>query len=131
LLQREENLCSEFYIECTTNILRPKVIVDYNRIPLILEEGTVRITFDSDIRAAVGGWDLFDETLPRLPAQEAGWLVLEVKYTQFIPQLIHKLLPFPGREFMAFSKYVACYDAAHHITDITAGISKTYSGWRN
>lgn len=130
LLNKENNLYGEFYYECMCNILRPKVIVDYNRIPLVLDEGTVRITFDSDIRAAVGGFNIFDSDLPRIPACEADYVVLEVKYTEFIPQMIKKLIPSDGQEFVAFSKYVACYDAAHHLTDVTAGISKTHLGWR-
>lgn len=130
LLEKEKNLCREFYAECVGELLRPKVIVDYYRVPLILEEGTVRITFDSDICAAVGGFDIFDSTLPSLPAQEPGYLVLEVKYTQFLPEILRKLLPTDGQEFVAFSKYVECCKAAHHLTDVTAGISKTYLGWR-
>ncbi len=130
MLGRKENLCKEFFVEHTVNLLRPKVIVDYDRVPLILDEGTVRITFDSEICAAVGGFDIFDPTLPRLPAQEQGRLVLEVKYTEFIPQLLRLLLPADGQEFVAFSKYVACYEAVHHLTDVTAGISKTNLGWR-
>ena len=131
LLQRKENLCGEFYIECVAELLRPKVIVDYDRVPLILNEGTVRITFDDHVRAAVGGFNIFDPDLPTIPAQEPEYLILEVKYTEFLPQLIRKLLPSPNQDFLAFSKYVACYDAVHHLTDITAGISKTKLGWRN
>lgn len=130
LLDKDKNLYKEFYYECMTNLLRPKVIVDYNRIPLVQDEGTVRITFDSDIRAAVGSFDIFDSKLPQFSACEADYLVLEVKYTEFIPQMIKELLPLDGQEFTAFSKYVACYDAAHHLTDMTAGISKTHLGWR-
>ena len=130
LLYKEENLCKEFYVELVTKLLRPKVIVDYNRIPLIQEEGTVRITFDSEIAAAVGGFDIFDESLPKIPAIDPETEVLEVKYTE-LPMLIKELLPVDGLEFIAFSKYVGCYEAAHHITDVTAGISKTNIGWRN
>jgi hypothetical protein len=127
MLKREENLCREFYAECTCNMLRPKVIVDYVRFPMVMDEGTVRITFDSEVCAAVGGFDIFDSSLPKLPAQEPDREILEVKYTEFIPHLIKQLLPPDGHEFVAFSKYVACYEAAHHLTDITAGISKTGS----
>ena len=125
LLRREENLCREFYVECVSHLERPKVIVDYNRVPLILQEGTVRITFDSNIHAAVGGFDIFDASLPVIAAQSPGFLVLEVKYTEFLPQLIKQLLPLDGQESSAFSKYVACDEAAHQITDATAGVSKT------
>ena len=124
LLKKPENLCGEFYAELVGNLLRPKVIVDYDRIPLILDEGTVRITFDMNVRAALGGFDIFDSGLPTLPAMEPCRQILEVKYTEFIPQLIKQLLPPDGGEFTAFSKYTMCYEAAHHITDPTAGLSK-------
>ena len=125
LLRREENLCREFYVGCVTDLLRPKVIVDYRRTPLIMEAGTVRLTFDEDIRAAVGGFDIFDPGLPVISAQEPDKVLLEVKYTEFLPQLIRQLLSEGAREFHSFSKYVACWDAARHLTDLTAGIGKT------
>jgi len=130
LLNKKDNLYKEFYFECMSNLLRPKVIVDYNRIPLTMEEGTVRITFDSLVAAAVGSYDIFDPSLAKLPAMDPNNIILEVKYTEFLPQLIKQLLPCEAQEFVAFSKYVACYDAAHHLTDLTAGISKTHLGWR-
>ncbi len=126
LLEKEGGLYGEFYSECMMNLLRPKVIVDYNRIPLVMDEGTVRITFDSEVAAAVGSFDIFDRNLPGLPAQDPSVEILEVKYTQFLPQIIRQLLPTEGSEFVAFSKYVFCFEAAHHLTAPTAGINKTY-----
>ena len=46
----------EFYVEYMSNVLRPRVIVDYEREPWILDAGTVRITFDMNVRAAVDGF---------------------------------------------------------------------------
>lgn len=126
LLEREENLCKEFYYECTAKLLRPKVIVDYERTPLVMDAGTVRITLDKHVRAAIGSFDIFDPELPTIPAIAPDKLVLEVKYTAFLPQLIQRLLPMNGQELSAFSKYAECYEAAHHLTDPTAGITKTY-----
>lgn len=125
LLSHPAALCREFYYECVSRLQRPKVIVDYEREPLICEEGDVRITFDSDVRAAVGGWDIFDPELPTLAALEPGMLVLEVKFTQFLPGIIQKLLPSFGQEFLAVSKYTLCYERAHHLTDTLAGVTKT------
>lgn len=125
LLHHKNPLCQEFYYECVVNLQRPKVIVDYEREPLIRREGDVRITFDSDVRAAVCGWDIFDPDLPTLATLEPGTLVLEVKFTEMIPQLIKELLPVDGQEFSAISKYTLCYERAHHLTDVMAGISKT------
>ena len=105
--------------------MKPKVIVDYDREPFIYNEGDVRITFDSNVRAAVGSFDIFDASLPTLEALEPGKLVLEVKFTEFLPAHIHKLLPLNGHEFTAVSKYTLCYERAYHLTDTLAGVSKT------
>lgn len=125
LLEKEETLCKEFYYECMVNLYRPKVIVDYEREPLIFPKGDVRITFDSDVRAAVGGWDIFDSELPAFSVLDQGMIVLEVKFTELIPDIIKKLLPLDGQQFSAISKYTLCYEQAHHMTDLMAGISKT------
>ncbi len=75
LLSSPYSLCREFYVECVSNLMRPRTIVDYDRVPWIMDEGTVRITFDSDVRAAVGSYDIFDPSLPTLPVLEPGnWL---------------------------------------------------------
>ncbi len=125
LLRRQENLCREFWVECTSALLRPKVIVDYRRTPLILEEGTVRLTFDEDVRAAVGSFDIFDPALPVISAQEPDKVLLEVKYTEFLPRFIRQLLSDGAKEYHSFSKYVACYEAARHLTNLSAGIGKS------
>ncbi|MFR7798920.1 MAG: hypothetical protein ACLU37_13135 [Collinsella sp.] len=48
--------------------------MDYEREPWVMDEGTVRITFDMNVRAAVGSFDIFDATLPALPVwSQARW----------------------------------------------------------
>ena len=70
-------------------------------------------------------YDIFDPELPTLSVLEPEVLVLEVKFTEFLPGLIRKLLPLDGQEFSAVSKYTLCYERAHHLTDALAGITKT------
>ena len=125
LLDHPAPLCREFYYEWRTRQYRPKVIVDYDREPLILPEGDVRITFDRHVRAAVGSYDIFDPNLATLETLPDGMLVLEVKFTEFLPALIHKLLPLDGQQFTAVSKYTLCYEQAFHIADPLAGVVKT------
>ncbi|MDO5408033.1 MAG: polyphosphate polymerase domain-containing protein [Eubacteriales bacterium] len=115
LLNSPHSLCREFYVECVCNMMRPRVIVDYEREPWIMDAGTVRITFDSDVRAAVGSFDLFDPTLPTLPVLEPGKLVMEAKFTQMLPQLVRNLLPPSASEFTAVSKYVLCCDKTRYL----------------
>ena len=115
LLYSPHSLCREFYIECTCNMMRPRTIVDYERIPWILDAGTVRITFDSDVRAAIGSYDIFDPGLPALSVLEPGKLILEVKFTEMLPQLLRDVLPPPAAEFTAVSKYVLCYEKTRYM----------------
>ena len=46
LLRSSYRLCREFYIECVCNMMHPRVIVDYEREPWIMDTGTVRLTMD-------------------------------------------------------------------------------------
>lgn len=115
LLKSPHPLCREFYLECIMNLMRPRTIVDYEREPWILDEGTVRITFDSDVRAAIGSYDIFDPLLPSLPVLEPGKCVMEVKFTEFLPQFVRELLPDRASEFTAVSKYVLCYEKTAYL----------------
>ena len=121
----EEPLCREFYVEYMSNVLRPRVIVDYEREPWILDAGTVRITFDMNVRAAVDGFDVFDRSLPTLPVLEPGKLVMEVKFTEFLPQIVRDILPGKAQEITAASKYVLCYDKASYLR----GFDYWQEGW--
>lgn len=110
LLKREEALCKTFYVECTSNLLRPRVIVDYEREPFVYRYGDVRITFDMDVRTALLSYDIFDDKLPILGTMPPDTLVMEVKYTEFLPQQIRNILPQDAEDLSAFSKYVVCYE---------------------
>lgn len=110
LPERKEELCKRFYYQCTSRLLRPKVIVDYVREPYIYEAGDVRITFDSEIREAQFLGDLFDPYLPSHAVMDAGELIMEVKYTSFLPEFIRQIIPAGASDYTAASKYVMCYE---------------------
>lgn len=115
LLNSPYALCREFYVECVSHMMRPRVIVDYDREPWIMDVGTVRITFDSDVRAAVLGNNIFDPGLPGLPVLEPGKLIMEVKFTELLPQIVREVLPPASSEFTAVSKYVLCYEKTRYL----------------
>ncbi len=117
LLKKENNLLREFYVECVSNFMRPRVIVDYDREPFILDGGTVRITFDKKVRAAVGSFDIFDDSLSVLPALPPDKLIMEVKYTEFLPMLVKSMVPPSASEMVAASKYVMCCDKTAYLFD--------------
>ena len=115
LLHSDNNLLKEFYFECVSNVLRPRVIVDYDRTPYIMDSGTVRITFDKKVRAAIGGFDIFDSQLPTLGALPEDKLIMEVKYTEFLPQIVRNMCPTGASEFTAASKFVLCCDKTAYL----------------
>lgn len=105
-------LLKEFYYECVACVMRPRVIVDYDREPFVLGAGDVRITFDKHVRAGMGTFDLFDPELPTAETLRGDQMIMEVKFTQFLPRQVRSILPPRSAELTAASKYVLCCDAA-------------------
>jgi len=112
LLKKENPLFHEFYFQCATNVMRPCVIVDYEREPYVYRAGDVRITFDTDIRSAMLNNDFFRSDLSCIYAIEYDKMVLEVKFTEFLPKIIQQVLPLRSSELVAFSKFTACLEAS-------------------
>ena len=96
------------YIDCATKILRPIVAVDYDCEVFICDEGNVRMTFDMNLRAGQGSGDLFDPHLPTVPAYENGMMILEVKYDDFLPRFVSKMLRPLNLWQSAQSKFAMC-----------------------
>lgn len=116
LLKDNNNLLGVFYHECVSKIMRPRVIVDYEREPYIMEAGDVRITLDKHIRAGADNFDIFDPDLPTVETLDPGLLVLEVKFTEFLPNILRKILPLnTSAEYDAISKFILGCDKTNHI----------------
>ena len=114
LLRRKEDICTEFYYECITNRMSPKVIVDYDRIPFVYPYGNVRITFDLNLRAAIPEDSLADKLVPTFEVMP-GFFVLEVKYTEFLPEIFRNVLYGEVENSVAVSKYVMCCDKVENL----------------
>lgn len=112
LRRRRESLLLEFYFECTANLMRPRVIVDYDREPFVMDAGEVRLTFDKHVRAGMGRLALFDADLPTAEVMPADRLILEVKYTSFLPKMLRRMLTVRSADLTAASKFMMCCDAA-------------------
>lgn len=114
LLRSPDPLCQVYYHELRSKYLRPRVIIDYEREPFVMAAGTVRITFDMHVRAAMGAHGMFDPRLAAIELLEPGLLVMEVKYTEFLPSLVQRALPQRAADFTALSKYVLACDRTMH-----------------
>lgn len=108
MLSTGNALLTEFYAKLRYQRLRPKTLVDYWREAYIFPYGNVRITFDSDVRTGVYSTGLFDNTTPTLRTGAPGVLLLEVKYDDFLPDIIRDMIQTNTRHAHAFSKYAVC-----------------------
>ncbi len=99
-------LVRELAIKMEFELLRPKVIVDYIREPYVYSPGNVRVTIDRDIRTGLKCLDFFDPELVTVKTEDT--ILLEIKYDEFLPELIFNMVQLKGRREEAFSKYAAC-----------------------
>lgn len=104
----ESPLLREFYIDFTSRHLRPKVIVEYDRQSFVYDYGQVRVTFDKGIRYERTHLDLFEEKAVYLPAIQPEYVVLEVKFTGFLPGVIKAMIQEAGLVQQSVSKYSIC-----------------------
>ena len=89
-----------------TRYMRPKVIIEYERSAFVYPLGNVRITFDRNISASKYCEDfLSPQTRCKTPVLPAGMHILEVKYDEFLPDVIAQLLENGKMIQTAFSKY--------------------------
>lgn len=101
---RGDKLVTELYAKMSFDLLRPRTVVDYLREPFVYPPGNVRVTLDRDVRTALLSQRFFDPSLPTLSASE-NEMILEVKYDEFLPDLIRGLVNTGIRSPTSFSKY--------------------------
>ena len=90
-----------------TELLRPKVIVEYDRFAFVSRAGNVRITFDQCIRASKDT-EFFFEDIPMMPILPDQISLMEVKYDGILPGYIAGLVNTGELQQIAFSKYALC-----------------------
>ncbi len=107
MTQRHDPFVEEFYRKITTRQLRPKTIVDYTREPYIFPAGNVRITIDYNIRTGLTCTDFLNPDCITIPAGDAP-IILEVKWDNYLPDIIRDAVQLGSRHPCSFSKYAAC-----------------------
>ena len=103
-------MAGEFCADYYSKLLRPKVIVDYEREPYVMEAGTVRVTFDKAVRAASPRENLFDEGAPSYLAIPPERMIMEIKYTGYLPERVRQIFKTQDLPQTSASKYCLCVD---------------------
>lgn len=97
-----------FNLAIKNRLLRPKIIVEYDRQAYIFEPGNVRITLDRMLRSSrqfeafMLGKELQCDSVREIDS------VLEVKYDEFLPSFIAQLLENGNMIQTSYSKYRIC-----------------------
>mgnify|MGYP000739097217 CR=1 FL=1 len=116
LLKSPYNLCREFYIECMSNMMRTennRSIMRENHGSWMKERSGSHLIQMSEL--LLEAMYIFDSTLPALSVLEPGKLIMEVKFTEMLPQIVRDILQPHAAEFTAVSKYVLCYEKTRYM----------------
>lgn len=98
-------LLRELYRKMLTEGLCPKAVVDYTRETFVYAPGNVRVTLDSNIRGGLCCEDFLTDRCVTVPVFSA--VILEVKWDEFLPDVIRRAVALDSRQAGAFSKYAA------------------------
>lgn len=102
--QQGNALLTELYTHMREG-MRPKTIVEYDRVPFVYAPGNVRVTIDKNIRSGVSSTDLFGN-IPLVPVSPMD--VLEVKFDAYLPDIVRMLTAGLESRKTAVSKYALC-----------------------
>lgn len=100
-------------LEMMTRLMRPVVIVAYERTPFVFRCGNVRITFDENIASSWAVSGFLDGRCPARPIMTPGQHLLEVKFDEFLPDVVNDQLQLGQLQRCAFSKYDLCRTYAY------------------
>lgn len=98
----------KFCMEQQVKLLRPKTIVEYDRVPLLYRDGNVRVTFDMNIRSGLYVNQFLGKKIISVPIMPSGFHILEVKFDEFLPEFIRQAVQIDGLRQTAYSKYCIC-----------------------
>ena len=98
----------KFTYQIMTYKLRPKVIVEYDRIPFVYSNGNVRITFDKYLTSSMDTDSFLTGAIRKRPVMPNGLYLLEVKYDEYLPDFIYKTLQLDNLTQTSHSKYYLC-----------------------
>lgn len=96
-----------FYTRIRSEGMSPKVIVDYVREPFIFGPGNVRVTLDYQIRTGLKCTDFLNSECVTVPVKDSP-CILEVKWDNYLPDVIRDAVQLDCRHSAAYSKYAAC-----------------------
>ena len=100
-------LVRELFLKMKNKGIRPKTIVDYTREAFTFPAGNVRVTMDYDIRTGMSCTDFLNPDCITVPAGSPN-IILEIKWDEYLPDIVKDAVGLESRRSSAFSKYAVC-----------------------
>ena len=66
----------------------------------------IRVTFDKFLKTGMGKTDLFNKQLPLLSAIDEPFYIIEIKFSNMLPDYLKSVLQVESSQRLAISKYV-------------------------
>jgi len=107
LSEKNDPVLTAFLSKCNSDLLKPRTIVDYTREPFVFTPGNVRVTLDYNIKTGLWVTDFLNPDCPMIPIRPSP-IILEVKWDEFLPDIIRDIVQLNSRRAGAFSKYASC-----------------------
>ncbi len=107
MIESKEPLLEEFYSKIKAQGLRPKTIVEYTREPFVFPYGNVRVTLDYNIRTSSNCHNFLKSVEVMIPVKDVP-MIMEVKWDEYLPDIIKDVIRMGNHSQGAFSKYAAC-----------------------
>ncbi|MBE5998682.1 MAG: polyphosphate polymerase domain-containing protein [Lachnospiraceae bacterium] len=101
-------LLNRMLLQQRTQLMQPKVIVQYLRRPFVCDEGNVRVTFDMNITSSQSFDRFFEKDIWERPVLPKGQHLLEVKFDEYLPDYIYHAIQMTNMRLETFSKYYLC-----------------------
>ncbi len=103
----------KYLMKISSEVYRPKCIVDYERSAYVYDPCNVRITFDRNVFSSTDFNRMFDPSLTGRPSLDDNLHILEIKYDEFLPDEIKSVLGGLRLTRNSISKYVMCTEAQY------------------
>ncbi len=107
LLDSGDQLLQELYSKMKGQLLAPRTVVTYDREAFLYTPGNVRVTIDRNLRTGLCSLDFLNPELFHAPVND-GVSVLEIKYDEFLPDIVKMAVQTPNTRAGAYSKYAIC-----------------------
>ena len=112
-LQDQNPVLMQLYHEMNQKLIKPTVLVEYDREAYVHPMGNVRITFDKNLRSGGSRIDIFHPSPCSISVHSFEQMILEVKFDDFLPMTIRKILSQQLIGPQTISKYYLCRQHIH------------------